>query len=274
MRITVLALAALIVFGADRLAAQTDQTLADIRQELTVLHVEVQRLRRELSTTGTPSVNLTGASVLERVGGIEAELQRLTSLTERLEHRIERVVSDGTNRIGDLEFRLVELEGGDVSQLGETTTLGGDITDTSQNAGDNTGIGTTAGELAVGEEADFAAARQALSDNNYQQASELFARFEQSYPGSPLAPEAHLNRGKALDGLGDTREAARAYLASFTGNTTGPSAPDALFELGAALGRLGQTDQACVTLGEVGVRFPGGEAAKNARQEMAVLGCS
>ena len=74
--------------------------------------------------------------------------------------------------------------------------------------------------------------------------------------------------------MGDTREAARAYLASFTGNPTGAVAPDALFELGAALGRLGQKDQACVTLTEVGIRFPATDAVPKARQEMAALGCS
>jgi len=51
-------------------------------------------------------------------------------------------------------------------------------------------------------------------------------------------------------------------------------AADSLFELGAALGRLGQTDQACVTLGEVGARFPAAQAATSAKQEMADLGCS
>lgn len=276
MRIAVLVLAALVVFGPGRLAAQDDQTLADIRQELTVLHVEVQRLRRELSTTGTPSVNLTGASVLERVAAIEAELRRLTAQTEQLGHRIGRIVDDGTNRIGDLEFRLVELEGGDVSQLGETSTLGGDVpttppTDTS-GAGDD--AAPAADELAVGEERDFQTASKALAEGDHQRAADLFASFEMSYPGSPLSAKANLSRGKALDGLGDTREAARAYLASFTANSTGPVAPDALFQLGAALGRLGQKDQACVTLGEVGVRFPAAEAANAARQEMANLGCT
>ncbi len=276
MRNLVLALAALVVFGPGRLAAQDAQTLADIRQELTVLHVEVQRLRRELSTTGAANVTLTGASVLERVAAIETELQRLTAQTEQVSHRIDRVVTDGTNRIGDLEFRLVELEGGDVSQLGETTTLGGDPT---VAPGDASGGGvvipsTPTEELAVGEEADFQIASKALADGEYQKATELFASFEQSYPGSPLAAEANLNRGKAFDGLGDTREAARAYLASFTANANGPVAPDALFELGAALGRLGQADQACVTLGEVGVRFPGSGAATSAQQEMINLSCT
>lgn len=275
MRILVLALAALVAFGPGRLVAQDAQTLADIRQELTVLHVEVQRLRRELSTTGAANVTLTGASVLERVAAIEAELQRLTAQTEQLDHRIDRVVADGTNRIGDLEFRLVELEGGDVSQLGETTTLGGDPTvPTGALGGGAAAQPTPTDELAIGEEADFQVASKALAEGEYQKAAEMFAGFEQSYPGSPLAAEANLNRGKAFDGLGDTREAARAYLASFTANADGPVAPDALFELGAALGRLGQADQACVTLGEVGVRFPGSEAATSAQQEMVNLSCT
>ena len=61
-------------------AQQTD-TLADIRQELSVLYVEIQRLKRELSTTGAPSVDVGGNSVLERVSAIEAELPRLTQQT-------------------------------------------------------------------------------------------------------------------------------------------------------------------------------------------------
>ncbi len=273
MRIAVLALGALVMFGPGQAVAQQDQTLADIRQELTVLYVEVQRLKRELSTTGAPGSSVTGDSVLDRVAAMELALRKLTAKTEQMSFRIERIVADGTNRIGDLEFRLVELEGGDVGQLGETTTLGGDVP-----AGTVTGGGSPEGtlsdELAVGEKADYQLASKALEAGDYSKAVELFFQFEQSYPGSPLAPEVNLGRGKALDGLGDTREAARAYLASFTANPTGPVASDALFELGAALGRLGQTDQACVTLGEVGVRFPTADAAGSASQEMATLGCS
>lgn len=273
MRFAVLVLVTLVGFGPGRLAAQDQQTLADIRQELTVLHVEIQRLRRELSTTGAPTVSLTGASVLERVGAIEAELQRLTAQTEQLDHRVNRVVTDGTNRIGDLEFRLVELEGGDVSQLAETSTLGGGPLPATGGTGGATPP-VNNGELAMGEEADYQAASDALTAGDYRKAADLYAGFDMAYPGSPLASKANLGRGKALDGVGDTREAARAYLGSFTGNPTGPVAADALFELGAALGRLGQRDQACVTLGEVGVRFPGADAADRARQEMGALGCS
>ncbi|UWQ31872.1 tol-pal system protein YbgF [Leisingera sp. M527] len=273
LRIALLASALLLPLP---LAAQNQQTLADIRQELTVLHVEIQRLKRELSTTGAPSADLSGNTVLDRVGAIESELQRLTLQTEEMNHRIDRIVSDGTNRIGDLEFRLVELEGGDIGALGETTTLGGgELPVAGAGAIEAEGAGgPAAGELAIGEQADFDAAGKLLSEGLYQDAAEKFAAFNQVYPGSPLAPAAEFSRGKALDGLGDTREAARAYLAAFSGNSAGPVAPKALFELGSALGRLGQTDQACVTLAEVGVRFPGAAEEAGAAAEMAKLGCS
>ncbi len=280
-RVAALTLAGLLALAPVASPAQDQRTLADIRQELTVLYVEVQKLKRELSTTGTAGGNLTGSGVLDRMAAIEAELQRLTAQSEELENRIDRVVTDGTNRIGDLEFRLVELEGGDVSKLGETTTLGGDapVTATPAPAPPPASPAPTpspaeTGELAVGEKADFDAATAALDEGDNVRAAELFARFNSAYPGSPLAAAADLGRGRALERMGDTREAARAFLASFTADTTGDQAPTALYELGAALGRLGQKDQACVTLGEVSARFPTAGAVTPARQEMDALGCS
>lgn len=258
--------------------AQDDQTLADIRQELTVLYVDVQRLKRELSTTGSPSVVTGGASVLERIDTIERELQRLTSRTEQLEFRVNRIVEDGTNRIGDLEFRLVELEGGDISALGETTTLGGPVDPaTIQSTLPVTAAPAPAtpdgSQLAIGEEDDFKRAQDALADGRYQEAAAQFATFSQNYPGGPLAAGADLGRGEALEGLGDTREAARAYLDSFSADPDGPVAAQALFRLGRSLGNLGQTSEACVTLSEVGIRFPTDPATAQAEEARRSLAC-
>lgn len=261
-------------------SAQDDQTLADIRQEMTVLYVEIQKLRRELSTTGAPSVSTGGETALDRMNAIEAEMQRLTSKTEELEFRINRIVEDGTNRLGDLEFRLVELEGGDIAALGETTTLGGDIPAATGGATPVPGAGAAPAvpeggtQLAVGEEDDFKTAQSALAEGEYRRAAELFATFTQTYPGGPLAAGADLGRGEALEGMGDTREAARAYLSSFSVDPTGPMAPQSLFRLGRSLGGLGQMQEACVTLGEVGLRFPADPAAEQARSEMQRLGCA
>ena len=93
-------------------AEANKKTLADIRQDLNILYVEVLKLRRELSTTQFTSITSNNeASVLERLDGMEKELRRLTSETENLEFRLNTIVRDGTNRVRDLEYRLVELEG-------------------------------------------------------------------------------------------------------------------------------------------------------------------
>ena len=263
-----------LAFGPVAVQAQDAQTLADVRQELTVLNVEVQKLRRELSTTGGASLNLSGNSVLDRMNAMESELQRLTSKTEELENRINRVVTDGTNRIGDLEFRLVELEGGDMGAIGETSTLGGgDMPATNTAPIAPTAPSTNTAELAIGEADDFERAKAALATGDFRTAADQFATFNQTYPGGPLGPEAELRRGDALSGLGDTREAARAYLASFSSDPVGPVAPEALYQLGKSLGALEQRQEACVTLGEVATRFPTSPFVPQAANERAALNC-
>ncbi|WP_339760450.1 tol-pal system protein YbgF [uncultured Sulfitobacter sp.] len=261
-----------LAFGPVAVQAQDAQTLADVRQELTILNVEVQKLRRELSTTGGASLNLTGGSVLDRMNAMESELQRLTSKTEELENKINRVVADGTNRIGDLEFRLVELEGGDVGAIGQTSTLGGGEAPVT-NVPAPAPAPTNTAELAVGEADDFERAKAALAAGDFRAAADQFATFNQTYPGGPLGPEADLRRGEALTGLSDTREAARAYLASFSADPVGATAPEALYHLGKSLGALDQVQEACVTLGEVATRFPTSPFVPQAASERAALNC-
>lgn len=261
--------------GLPAAAQSRDATLADIRQEMSVLYVEIQRLKRELSTTGAPGAPIAGGSALQRIDAIEQELQRLTAKTEDLEFRIQKIVEDGTRRIGDLEFRLVELEGGDVSKLGETTTLGGADLARPAPALPAPAPGAGGGvELAVGEKADFDAAKAALEAGDTARAAALFAAFTETYPGSPLSGEAHFLRGEALTAEGDTSATARAYLDSFSGSPAGQNAASALFKLGLSLDALGQKREACVTLGEVGTRFPGSAEAQDADAAMDAIGCN
>jgi tol-pal system protein YbgF len=248
------------------------QTLADIRQELSILFVEIQKLKRELSTTGAPQMPAGGGSVIARVNGIEEELQRLTAKTEQLEFRIEGIVRDGTNRIGDLEFRLVELEGGDLSQLGDTPTLGGAAPAEGLALG-GVGRAQAGPELAVGEQARFDAARAALDAGDAEEAVRLLTGYIADYPGGALAGEAHFWRGEALTALGQNAPAARAYLDSFSADPAAATAPRALYGLGLRLADLGQTAEACVTLGEVQARFPQSDLAFNAGAERRTMGC-
>lgn len=251
-----------------------DGTLADIRQQLSVLYSDINGLKGELSTTGALTTGTAGNTPLDRLNAIEAELQRLTSKTEELEFRVNRITVDGTNRIGDLEFRLCELEEGcDIGQLGDTPSLGG--VDNGANVPAATPAPATGGPaLAVGEQADFERAQEALAQGDFRSAADLLATFSSTYPGSPVSQQAELLRGKALDGLGDTTAAARAYLQAFSGNPQGQYAPEALLKLGIALGAVGQVQDGCITLAEVGLRFPGDPSVLESQSAMRNLGCS
>jgi len=127
--------------------------------------------------------------------------------------------------------------------------------------------------LAIGEQSDIERAQGALASGDFRSAVDLLTTFVATYPGSPLTADANYLRGEALEGLGDITEAARAYLEAFSGDPTGPKAPDALFKLGSSLGKIGQTQDACLTLAEVNVRFPGNPAVVDAQAEMQALGC-
>jgi len=264
------------VLAAPLAAQDREQTLADIRQELSVLFVEIQRLRAELNTTGSADGSGASGSILSRVDGIEAELRRLTALTEELDLRVNRVVTDGTNRIGDLEFRLCELEPDcDIATLGETPSLGGVEVSPGAAAVAQPSVSpdTTGMSLALAEQDDFDRARAAYDAGDYGRAAELFAAFTQTYPGGPLSAEAHFMRGQSEAQQSAWSRAARAYLDSFTADPNGNRAPEALLNLGASLARLDQIDEACVTLAEVGIRFPGTVPASDAEIARQNIGC-
>ena len=252
-------------------AQGSPETLADIKAQIAALAAQFNALKSELVTSGAAGSGAAGGDALQRLDAIEAELARLNGQTEQVQLRLNRVVQEGTAQLEDLQFRLCELEEGcDVMALPELT-LGGEggpapvVTEPTPQTG--------GAELALGEQADFDRAEGVLSTGDFQGAATLFATFTQSYPGSPLTQKAQLRRGDALNSAGDTANAARSYLEAFSGAPDGAMAGEALLKLGQGLGALGQQQDACVTLAEVGVRFPGSIDATNAQVSMQGLGC-
>lgn len=268
-------LAFLLLLTGPALAQDRTQTIADIRAELQVLKGELDGLRAELNATGgAQGSGGANAPALTRLDAIEAVVVRLTAKAEEIENRVNRVVSDGTNRIGDIEFRLTELAGGDLGAVPPTPPLGGETAAPAPAPAAPTPAPATGGpELAVNEQQEFDRAKGVLGSGDFRAAAEQFAAFAATFPGSPLMADAHVLRGDALAQLGATADAARAYLEAFSGAPDGPRAAEALFKLGQSLQQLGQTPEACVTLGEVGTRFPGSQPAADAAAAMQAFGC-
>lgn len=265
------------VFALPAAAQDEAGTLGDIRQQLSVLQVEMQRLRGELNTTGAPGADVTGDTTLQRLDSLESELRRLTQQTEQLSFRVESVARDGGDRIEQLRFQLCELtDECSLADLPPPLPLGDEGGTPGIAAAplpDAGGEAAPAPQMAMGEQSEFDAARAALDAGRDAEAAEAFGRFVTAYPTGPLTGEAQFLRAQALSRSGDPTAAARAYLESFSGAPEGPQAPGALLGLGRSLAALGQTNEACLTLAEVSGRFPDAPEAGTATEARAGLAC-
>jgi len=242
-------------------------TVAEIRSELSALSSVVADLARELSSGGGSSAAQIDGSLIDRVEQIRAELARLTGRTEELEYRIGRVIDDASNRIGDLEFRLTELEGGDVSALSQRP-LGGERPRSQEAPAPSGGP-----ELAAGESVAFEGAKSLAEAGDHDAAAQALQEFLDLYPGSPMGAEASLLLGAAHRARGAEPEAARAFLNLYLADPDGASAPRALLALGDSLGRLGQNEEACVMFDELRSRFAASDEAAAAADQRAALSC-
>ncbi len=261
--------------------AQDEQTLADIRQELQFVYAEIVHLKRELSTTGSAAQTANNGPALQRIDALESEVRRITGGIESKQNWIERIVSDGTNRVGDLEFRLCELKTGcDISNLDRTAPLGGKIPNRqgAVSTGQTTQTVSTATTDTSGvtdsEKATFQRAMSAFESQDFASANSQFDTLVANFPGGPLTGEVHYWKGASQAGLGDWESAARSFLESFSGSPQGTKAPDALYRLGISLRELGQVEEACLMLAEVPIRYPSASVLGEAAAERNALGCS
>ncbi|SUZ30575.1 Cell division coordinator CpoB [Roseibaca ekhonensis] len=241
-------------------APASADTVAELRAELTALTGAVADLARELSSGEGASQPGYDGSLLDRVDRMEAALADLTGRTEELEFRIRRAIDAASNRLGDLEFRLTELEGGSTDGL-SPPALGQSMPDLSQP------------QLAAGEQRAFDAAMALAAEGAPQEAATALAQFIETYPGSPLGPEASFKLAEVNRDLGREPDAARAYLNLYMAAPDGPDAPRALLALGESLGRLDQVAEACAMFDELRARFAGSPQAAQADDARARLAC-
>jgi len=253
---------AFLVSGPALAPAQAE-TVADLRAELTALSSVVADLARELSSGTAAQQPGFDGDLIDRIERIREELARLTGRTEELEFRIRRTIDEASNRIGDLEFRMTELEGGDTTELATPRPL-----DRSEPTSDG-----DAPELAEGERTAFESARELADSGEYDAAADALQQFLEFYPGSPLGAEASLLLGEMHRARGSEPDAARAYLNLYLADSDGPDAPRALLALGESLGRLEQREEACVMFEELLDRFGSSPQAFEASDARARLEC-
>ncbi|MEO1721699.1 MAG: tol-pal system protein YbgF [Pseudomonadota bacterium] len=272
MRRALLAAALVLAPGISGAQSWATQRSADeLEYRLELLDGEVRALRQELNVAqrsgdaGSAGAG-TSPNMLRRLSEIESELRRLTGEVERLKFRTDQIAQDAARRFGDIEFRLTELEGGDIAALpANPAPLGG-------GGGGGGGIGTP--QVSVSERQDLEEGVRLVQQGRFGEAEAVLRGFLDDYPDSPLVAEAHYWRGEAAFTQGSFQTAARAYLAGYRADQGGAQAPENLLKLGVSLSRLGQRDEACLTFAEVPRRFPRADrVVSEAESEAARLAC-
>lgn len=269
---------AALVFLACAAAAQ-GVDYYDFRQlekRLEQAQAELQRLSNAVS----------GGDFQQRLEQVNGEISRVTGELEQLEFRVRQHEQQSKQKLEDLEYRIIELEGGDPSILFQQDPPAqpqqqGSLTAPDQPSGGALGTLTTnsagqtiAAPAASAEQAAFDAGVLAAQAGRQGEAKNLLEGFVSRYPDSPLAGEAYHWLGESYLAGGDYQSAASRFLDAATLYPSNAKAPDSLVKLGMTLSLLGQDRVACSTLAEVRQRYPGAAGAiQQADREAQRAGC-
>ena len=125
---------------------------------------------------------------------------------------------------------------------------------------------------------DFQSLRRAknyIENSEFENAKSIFKNFIKNFPNSTLLPEVFFYLAETYYNSDNWKLAANSYLESFSLDPKGDFAAKALFGLAISLGALKQFDQACLTLEEVVLRFPGQEmvSTENILETKKLLSC-
>ena len=267
-----ISLALLVVLPLEAWSQDRWYQIAEIRRDMTAIFNEIKELQSVLGAAATDpkAISSTSGSIPRRVDALETELRENIAKLEELEYKIRMIAEDGANRIAKLESKIVALEGGDASILAESSTLGG--------------VGQSVRNGSIGANSNFIPpsieltemdkALLAYSANDFRSAAELFHKITGSYPRRDIASKAFYYRGESLVRMDQWKDAASAYLDSYSVWPNGEFAPKALFGLGASLGKIDRVEVACATLQELGSLFPAADETALAEAEMNSLNCN
>lgn len=129
---------------------------------------------------------------------------------------------------------------------------------------------------ATGPRAAYDSAYSSMMRGDYPAAETGFRTFLASYPRDRLAPDAQYWLGESLYAQARYRDAADAFLKSYSDHPETAKAPDSLLKLGLSLEGLGEKDAACTTFGELLSKYPKAPRTlrDRARSEMQSAGCA
>ncbi len=200
------------------------------------------------------------------------ELDKLRLKLKKLQGNIEKIEYNLIFKLKNINTNFEKISKL-IKKFDESFELEQDIINSNINQKDDTQEKNDLSQLN-----DFQSLKRAkiyIENAEYDNAKFIFKNFVKNFPNSIFLPEVFFYLAETYYNTNDWKLAANSYLESFSLDPKGDFAPKALFGLAVSLGALKEFDQACLTLEEVNLRFPGQNvvSAENIIETQKLLSC-
>ena len=235
-----------MVYGAGVSKVFGEDVFESLRLELTLIGSQIEDLRLGLLSPEVRSLAPSDAGIaLLRLDALEAKLRSTVGRVEAIEFHLQILSKDATNRMIEFGSKLEQLEKRNTMSDRKLPQQNGEVEKVEKYQGE-----------VSNETLAFDKALLSFTSKDFGSALEQFESFNSLYPQSINIDESFYRLGQTNMALKDAKQAANAFLESFSQVPSGPFAWKSLLGLAIALGDLGQLEQGCLTLGELKSRFP------------------
>jgi len=208
--------------------------------------------------------------LVNKLTQMQAEVQALRNQVESLQNENEQLKQRNRDQYVDLDARIQRIEGAASSAPPVSAAPAPTRPATRpSNEGAPLSAPRPAGG-ASGEEA-YAAAFQALKNDNFVESARAFQAYLRDYPDGALAPNAWYWLGESYYVTQNFPLALQAFDTVVSRFPDSTKAPDALLKKGYSQLELGQNGAGAATLNAVINEFPGTEAARLANTRLRTL---
>ncbi len=234
----------------------------EIRNKLELLSLEIENLRELLLVPKKPKIYREELDdTLIALDGIQTDLRNTVGQLERIEHAIESNIKLLNSRI-DMAYRELGLAIGNENYPNDSKQgLGTGLENGDKNY--------TSEDFSI-EDQNFHLAFNQYKKGFYLDAADSLAKFITDFPYSDRIVEAFYWLAECQYLSNNWEDAATAYLNSFSGAPLGKYSVKSLFGLGVSLGKLEKKEQACLTLREINLRYPGQTDVSNTKIDEAL----
>ena len=211
--------------------------------------------------------------LVNKLTQLQSEVQALRNQVESLQNENEQLKQRNRDQYVDLDARIQRIEGAaaaaPVSSAPATPSRTG--SSSARPAGGGAPLGAPRPSSGASGEQAYAAAFQALKNDDFVESSRAFQAYLRDYPDGSLAPNAWYWLGESYYVTQNYPLALQAFDTVLSRFPDSPKAPDALLKKGYSQLELGQAGAGAATLNAVINEFPGTEAARLANTRLRTL---